>query len=147
MTLVVSGFPGVGKTHFFNNVRDKVVFDSDSSLFSWERPGVRHPDFPSNYMEHIKSLMGEADIILVSSHKVVRDALVDAGIAFTLAYPERGAKDLYLCRYQQRGSDRSFLSLLEHNWDEWISELEGQESCTRIEMRGDQYLSDVIGGE
>jgi adenylate kinase family enzyme len=144
MTMVISGFPGVGKSHFFKNVRNKVVFDPDSSLFSWVRPGERHPDFPSNYMQYIKYLMEEADIILVSSHRSVRDALVEAGIRFLLVYPEKGVKSLYLKRYRTRGSDDAFVALLDKQWDVWISELENQEGCTRIEMKGDQYLSEVL---
>jgi len=87
MTLVVSGFPGVGKTHYFLTESSHTIVDSDSSSYSWLRPGVRNPGFPRNYIDQIKSLLGKCDVILVSSHKDVRDALVDQGILFTLVYP------------------------------------------------------------
>lgn len=46
-TKVISGFPGVGKSFNHYNTDDNlIVLDSDSSLFSWESEGVRHPDFP-----------------------------------------------------------------------------------------------------
>jgi len=110
-TLVISGFPGIGKSHFFRKNKDKVVLDSDSSKFSWIEKGIRHPDFPNNYIKYIKENLayinplgvGKADIILVSSHKNVRDALVENDIPFTLVYPSRDIKEEYLQRYKDRG--------------------------------------------
>ena len=46
MTRILSAFPGTGKTYLFNHPPvGKVILDSDSSLFSWLRPGVRDPKF------------------------------------------------------------------------------------------------------
>ena len=67
-TLVVSAFPGCGKSHLFRNKGDKKILDSDSSTFDKSQ-------FPENYINHIKSNIGDVDMILVSSHKEVRDAL------------------------------------------------------------------------
>lgn len=33
-TMVISGFPGIGKSYFFRKNKDKIVLDSDSSKFS-----------------------------------------------------------------------------------------------------------------
>ena len=137
-TLVISAFPGCGKTHFFNNNKDKIILDSDSSLFSWIEKGVRNPDFPENYIKHIKNNIGKVDIILVSSHKVVRDALVENGIEFTLVYPSRDIKKSYIQRYIDRGSDENFIKLLTNKWDEFLDELENQQHCKKIELQKGQ---------
>lgn len=101
ITKVISGFPGAGKSYFATHCGSNlVVQDSDSSQFSWIRPGERHPDFPQNYIQHIKDLLGTADIIFVSSHKEVRAALVEAGVPFMLVYPKRNAKAEFLARYR-----------------------------------------------
>ena len=144
MTLVISGFPGVGKTHYFLTESSKMIVDSDSSSYSWSRPGVRNPDFPNNYMEQITSLLGKCDVILVSSHKEVRDALVANGIRFTLVYPARILKEDYRARFLARGSDDAFVELLDTMWDVWITELQEQRHCDHIELKRDEYLSDVI---
>lgn len=58
-----------------------MCLDSDSSNFSWVKDEngnntkERNPEFPKNYIEHIKSNIGKVDVIFVSSHKVVREAL------------------------------------------------------------------------
>ena len=136
-TLVVSAFPGCGKSHLFRNKGEKKILDSDSSTFDKSQ-------FPQNYIEHIKYNIGEVDIILVSSHKEVRDALVNEGIDFTLVYPSKDIKDEYIQRYIDRGNDGKFVELLKQNWDIWTDELENQERCEKIKLESGQYLSNVI---
>jgi hypothetical protein len=136
-TMVISAFPGCGKSHYFRNNSDKIVLDSDSSTFD-------KSDFPRNYIQHIKENIGKVDIIMVSSHKEVRDELVKNGIEFTLVYPESNIKEDYIQRYIDRGSPESFIKLLNNNWKNWISELEEQTGCDKVKLKKGQYLSDVI---
>lgn len=64
-TTIISGFPGIGKSYFFRNqeYNNRTVLDSDSSEFSWVKDEngnntkERNPDFPSNYIDHIKENM------------------------------------------------------------------------------------------
>lgn len=136
-TLVVSAFPGCGKSHLFRNKGEKKILDSDSSTFDKSQ-------FPDNYITHIKSNLGNVDIILVSSHKVVRDALEKEGIDFTLVYPNREIKDEYIQRYVDRGNDEKFVELLKSNWNNWMDELESQTGCNKVELKEGEYLSDII---
>lgn len=136
-TLVVSAFPGCGKSHLFRNKGETKILDSDSSTFD-------KSEFPQNYISHINSNIGSVDIILVSSHKVVRDALVDDGIEFTLVYPCRDIKDEYIQRYVDRGNDDKFVELLKTNWENWMDELEEQSGCKKVELQKGEYLSDII---
>ena len=58
-TKIFSVFPACGKTYLYEH-QDEYglkILDSDSSQFSWTltRDGmIRNPDFPKNYIEHIK---------------------------------------------------------------------------------------------
>ncbi len=143
MTRIISAFPGTGKSYFHRN-SDSKVLDSDSSQYSWIEEGVRNPDFPNNYIAHIKGNIGDADFILVSSHEVVRTALVTEGIEYTLVFPEISLKEEYVERFRQRGSPQAFVDLLEKNWDSWITELEKQSGCTHVKLKQGQYLSDIL---
>ena len=136
-TLLLSAFPGSGKSHLFRNNEDLEILDSDSSTFD-------KSDFPSNYIEHIKKNIGKVDIICISSHKEVRDALVENELDFTLVYPKMELKDEYIQRYKDRGNEDSFVALLEKNWETWIGELEEQEGCKKIELDSGEFLSDKI---
>ena len=147
-TRVISGFPGVGKSTLFERSegRGRVVLDSDSSKFSWanEAERVRHSEWPANYIQHIRENHGKAYIILVSSHDVVRDALVEAGIEFELVYPGADMKKEYIKRYVDRGNNPAFVRLLEENYDKWIEWLMKQTGCVHKPLGPGQYLADVL---
>ena len=153
---VISAFPGCGKTTYYkkwsqyspenvwrreNNgeqvynkygaIGEKIL-DSDSSLFSWiydengNKTDVRNPDFPNNYIQHIKEHLETEDAIFVSSHKVVRDALREAGIEYYLIYPNRSRKVEWMQRFKDRGNDEAFIKFQEEHWDEFISDMENE---------------------
>lgn len=137
---VISGFPGIGKTHFFNRQTELgfVVKDSDSSQFPKD-------DFPANYIRHIKEAITQCDYLLVSSHDAVRAALVEAGIEFTLVYPEKNLKIEYMQRYAKRGSPKPFLTLMNKNWSNFLTSCVEQQGCKHVVLKEKQFMSDVIG--
>lgn len=149
-TLIISGFPGVGKTVLFNNISNgkspsfKTILDSDSSNFSWLSPGIRHPEFPQNYMNHIKENMGKVDIILVSSHDVVRKALYENKLEYILVYPKKDIKEEYIQRYKNRNNDDKFINMIDSNWDKFINDIEDDDTpLMKIELLPNEYLNDI----
>lgn len=138
-TIVISAFPGTGKTHYYSakSTRGKYVLDSDSSKFD-------KSEFPQNYIDHIKSQNGKVNIIFVSSHKEVREALVANEIGFILVYPEIGLKDEYIERFKKRGSSEAFISLLLDKFEEWVTQLMNQKDCVHNVLKSGQYISDII---
>ena len=79
-TVVISAYPCCGKSYAYEHYKDKYsMLDSDSSKFSWktekvalpdmqdgckwEERKVRNPEFPDNYIAHIKENIGKVDII------------------------------------------------------------------------------------
>lgn len=148
-TVIISGFPGVGKSYLFNNT-DLKVLDSDSSQFSWVKDEKgnntkeRHPEFPNNYIRHIKENIGKVDIIMVSSHDIVRKALKDSNIQYYLAYPCIDLKDEYIERYKQRGNDEKFISFISENWDKFITDVENEEFPKKVKLYKEEYLGKLI---
>lgn len=135
MATVIAGFPGVGKTYMYNELKDKVkIIDSDSSEFSWIKENVRHPDFPNNYIEHIKQNLDKQDYILVFSHDVVREALKEHEIDYVLVYPDKKLKDDYIEKYKKRGNDEGFINFISKNWNNFIDELESETHPTLIKI-------------
>lgn len=137
---VFSVFPGVGKTHFYNQNKENTR-DSDSSTF--DKSG-----FPQNYIDHIKELLEDDSIehILVSSHKVVRDALAAEEINFVLIKPHHNLKKEYLRRYQERNSPQAFIDLLDKMWDEWLTEIDEENGrYSKYTLSGETlYLNSVF---
>ena len=134
MTLVISGFPGIGKTTYKNSATETTVLDSDSSHFPKD-------NFPQNYIDYIKSNIGTADVILVSSHAAVREALIENKIPYTLVVPDIDLLEEYKERYARRGSSPLFIELLETNWKDWLS---NQKDEHVIVLGSGEYLSDAI---
>lgn len=156
-TKIISAFPGCGKTTFFNMMDEKydgdntICIDSDSSKFSWvidqEGNKVRNIDFPNNYISHINENLGKYKYIFISTHDVVRDALIENEINFHIVYPELSMKEEYLERYVKRGNDDNFIKLLTENWEKWIEVIVdiNSEFCDKIELSINKpYLSDVL---
>ena len=114
-TKIISAFPGTGKS-YYHNLHPDTTLDSDSSEFSWQYDAVtgeklRNSWFPKNYIEHIQKNVGKYEIIFVSSHKEVREALKDASLFHYVVYPRQCDKEMFKQRYIKRGSPEPFVNL------------------------------------
>ena len=95
-------------------------------------------------MEHIKGNMGKADIIYVSSHDNVREALNKAKIPHVLVYPSYEMKEEMVQRYIDRGSPKGFVELIKNNWDNFINGMKKDPCPNKIELKSGEFLIDVI---
>lgn len=87
---------------------------------------VRNPDFPNNYIEHIKENIGKVDIIFVSSHLQVREALTNAGIRFCTVYPKKKMLNEWVGRMYRRGNDQKFINFQIEHWDEFVGNISNE---------------------
>lgn len=144
-TKIISAFPAVGKSWLFNELSKKgiSVLDSDSSNFSWLSKGVRNPDFPKNYITHIKDNIGKVDYIFVSSHKEVRLEMNYNSLSYTLVFPHESLIKEYIDRFVKRGNDEKFISFIANNWFNFINDLKNEDCKQKIQMLQGQYLSDI----
>jgi len=130
-TRIISAFPGTGKSFYYKN-HAETTLDSDSSFFSWVETvqgKVRNPQWPENYIKYIKENIGKYEFIFVSTHKEVREALLDSCIFFYLIYPDE----------------------LDKSWDQWLKELSFYKyGCSNIRMLCpflDKELTHIICSE
>ena len=82
MAMIISGFPGIGKSKLFEMSNKAHLSDSDSSKFEKK-------NFPQNYIEHIKKMIPKKFIILTSSHIEVRNAMLNEKLNFIYVIPSR----------------------------------------------------------
>lgn len=152
-TRIYSIFPACGKTWLYEHQEDYnlKILDSDSSEFSWIRVnGIkeRNPDFPKNYIKHIKESIGKYDCIFVSSHASVREALDKEGIGFTIVYPAQICKAEWIGRCfirDKKGESGCGAEVMYNNWEQWIAEcFETGISHNEIELQPNEYLSDYF---
>lgn len=158
-TRIYSIFPACGKTWLYEHQEDYdlKILDSDSSQFSWiecrdafgrKATRLRNPDFPANYIKHIKENIGKYDCIFVSSHASVREALDKEGIDFTIVYPMKGCKAEWVGRCfirEKNGEDGCGAEAMYNNFDQWHLEcFETGLNHKEIVLRPRGYLSDYF---
>lgn len=155
---VLSVFPGLGKTFCLNNSAYKCS-DSDSTKWSWvyedgHKTKERNPDFPKNYVDHIKRLIksDNYEFIFASSHYHFKKELERQKIPFISIYPEKSCKEFFLENLRNRRtgiSKKEFVEEIDKHWDLWIPE-DGDEtkrnvSCyTEVFLEPGVWLSDAL---
>ena len=153
-TVVISAFTCCGKTYAFENYQDRYsILDNDSSQFSWcyeyeptDSDNIikyRNPEFPKNYIEHIKENIGKADIIFVSSHLQVRQAMTDAGIRFCTVYPNPVMRNEWIERMCRRGDNKSFIDFQIRHWYEFMNNIRSEPHGFGIYRLGNNEYLDV----
>lgn len=141
-TVVIAGFPGIGKTTFASQRDD--VKDLESSLYSKKADGSKNPDFPGNYVNMVKwhLVNNNWKYLLVSTHEDVRKALTDDGINFFIIYPDKTRKDEFLKLYKERGNTDEFIQLMDSNWEDWIDEI--AKATKSYALKDGEFLSDEL---
>jgi hypothetical protein len=142
-TRIISVFPACGKTFLVNKgYEDNVILDSDSSGFSWLRDGkTRNPDFPQNYIDHIKENIGKVDYILVSSHIDVRRALEANELCWSFVRPDKALLTEWVGRCYIRGNSEGFIKALRDNWDDWTGNIDDPMPNATAILKSNEYLS------
>lgn len=165
MQLVLSAFPGCGKSEIFKRATELglkpcfvefdettnmynlavaktfgiPVFDSDSSKFD-------KAAFPGNYISHIQNVLNTFDdvVILVSSHDNVREAMREAGIEYHLVYPQLELKGEYIERYKGRGSPDAFVNMMDEKWVDFIESCENDPTPHKHALGEGEFLVDYL---
>ena len=123
-TLIICGFPAIGKTTISNQRLD--ILDLDSSKFNWINIGggerIRHPEFPKNYIDAVEENLGKFKYILISTHYVVRKELSDRGLKYMTAIPSLDCYWEYQERMKKRGDTEKMIYLVSYCWYDWIKE-------------------------
>lgn len=125
--MIISGYPGIGKSTLCEN--NKNVVDLESSCF-WKKMGnekSRPDDWYIYYCQMAKHLSDHGYIVFVSSHKEVRDYLSkEMNKEFGMIYPSTHLKRQWiqrLCqRYSQTMSEKDFSALV-HAKESFVSDI------------------------
>jgi adenylate kinase family enzyme len=148
-SLIICGFPGVGKTTAAANRSD--IEDAESSAFHWlwdAATGERNPNpkFPENYVDYLVRQLASHEppfVILASCHETVRKELARRKLPYLIVAPEEDAKDEYLARYLRRGDPLEFIRMMDVNWREFMTSV-WLDKATDIRLRPGQVLADIL---
>lgn len=135
-SIVVAGFPGIGKTHLSKMSGDKII---DVSVRDFPKD-----DFPESYVDYVQSLFKTGKMILISTHRDVLMEIERVGIDYVLVYPERGLKDEYINRCKNNGSSQGFISKLDKNWDLFMKNVDYAMPNKRIVLKSGEFILDKL---
>jgi hypothetical protein len=144
--VVICAFTASGKSFLAKQSQDLGydVVDLDSTPYSWLPDGRRNLEFARDYTHDIRANIQRRCILLVTTHAVVRNTLVDDGCKYALVYPQRSCKTEWQRRLEDRG-DSHIATILADQWDAFLDECENQQACSKYILRENQHLSDLVG--
>lgn len=160
--MVISGFPGVGKSYAERMNPNKFV-DLESSVYHWEDPNsdkkVAKSTWPNNYIDAIEDmhklptelwrLRIEYNIskpmkyIFVSSHDQIRSALHARNIPYVnlVPQPTDEMKRIMIQRYHDRGSPSSFIDNMISNYVSYVNSLLNDQNASAITLLTPQSIN------
>jgi hypothetical protein len=155
-TIVICGFPGVGKsaTTINNKYAENYCLDMESSLYkkaiekeNKDSFGLFPKNWVTAYVSDLEKILTEEPnkfrYIFMSCHKEVRNELRERGIKFITVIPNKECKREYRTRYLKRGDSIEFIDNIMNNWDYWIDNICSTEKRIILLEKG-EYLSHVI---
>ena len=117
---------------YINQIKDDLIKERD-------------PNFPNNYIQHIKDNIGKVDTIFVSSHAVVRYAMQCAGIKYITVYPDEDCLNEWIGRMYRRGNDKSFIDLQIKMWDVFMGRINNEPYGIELRrLKHDEYLDSIM---
>lgn len=159
--MIVAGYSGVGKTTFaktHQNVIDLHVMPYKYSNLSelnnkYNDESIKaapelilNIDWRYDYYDKLISLYKSEPnkIIVIPTDIQIMNWLECDEIPFTLVFPSYELKEEYRNRYLKRGNTKDFIDVFISDWDYWIGMFKQQKGCKKIELKTNEYLSDVI---
>lgn len=158
--IIIVGFYGIGKTHFFNNykdyltIRDYSVYDLEDYSFYWIQNEVfvtlnRNPNYPNNYISFLKKLIDkdEKTIIMIPSKLEIIENMISSGINdFMIVCPKINLKLDYITKYDEL-KNGAFTLWLYENWENILFNLEMFSKKNKIDfhiLEKGKSLTDII---
>lgn len=149
-TLVISAFPGSGKSFLVNHNNSKLLFsDKDNGHLNCEYEFKK-------YANEIMNLIGKVDYLLISQYPEVLKILHENGIPYIIVAPNNSPylssymrnviKQQWFGRFYLRNDSSDWMDLLYKNYDIWtsISHLKSMKPSKIILLGSCEYLSNIM---
>lgn len=153
----ICGFPGVGKSAAARHNRE--VIDLESTPYRWvfdpNEPSDSmkpNPLWPQNYADAIEAALEDPhNIVLISTHKEIRDELLYRGIPYAIVMPagmdNAEDKRIYMNRYFKRGSSYKFLAKMGRDYYGMKKSLQDDAKTNNLPiflLDKDQHIEDIL---
>lgn len=136
--VLVCGFFGIGKSSVKKYRPDVSFFDLDAKFFQ------KQPGWEKIYVECALALREVYDIVALKSSDKVMNHLTQLGEKFYIVYPNRYAKRDFMERAVKNNYSREWIRSFFSRWEEYIEEIEHEETTNKIILQSGEYLSDIV---
>lgn len=141
MTILISGFPGIGKSFSFEHSSLRILNYCSVNV-------TARPDTLKDLCDLIQDgFLNEWDYIFVTYSKMVNEELRKLQIPYIVVYPELDSKTEYQKRLQSKDRSEKWVCDMLDSWDELIVDIQDPRSIdyyNSIELSTEQYLSDIF---
>lgn len=130
MGIIISSFPGCGKTYLENTNRGKVkILVADSFAPNGDNIVKEYADF---VMEHV----GEYDIVFISSEEDILEEFNERNIDYDLFYPSKERRKEFLENYVRKRVKSTDIMKLDRDFDKNIDRFDAIEAdnCYKHKM-------------
>ena len=124
--MLISGFPGVGKT------RASQIFKTMIDLDSMQ------------YIYDAIQLSKEGYIVLMSQELEIVELISLSGEEYMIVCPDISLKNEYMIRYLKRGNVNNWIDAVMKNWETHLNKLKEYPKENVVILQSGQYLSDVM---
>ena len=138
--ILVVAFAGTGKTSCAKKYDN--VYDFDHLLYKYSYPKevienktfeelkgltqirTKEPNWPENYFAELPKYLEKYNIVLIPSDGDIMDYLDKNNQEYLLCYPTIQSKEIYIKRYQNRGTHQKWIDKMDQNFEENIASLQ-----------------------
>jgi len=148
-TIIIAGYPGIGKTTVSNKYQN--VLDIDSYYFynlydknqSLEKPKRINPKWPQNYIKEIKNQIKNYDIILIGIRPDALDLLEKENIEFIICYPDKESLNFYKTRYESCGYQTDTIDRNLNSYEYIVNKMQ-EYNKPKIILRNNETLENYL---
>ena len=155
--MIISGFPGVGKTYLSTKYSNIIDLDGmpyiykltpEQEKMSYEQlkgldNRIKDENWQMNYIEDILEQEKKYDVVLICQHKELLECLDKRGIEYIIVFPEKTCKEEYAKRYKDRGNHQIYIDKKIATFDNQIEILTKKTNVIWQLKRG-EYLEDRL---
>lgn len=138
-TLFVASFPDLSGFDFSKT--DIKVTSIDNSDYYFNR---NNSNYIHSYVNSLKGLIGNSDIIFVPANDNIVSALSGEGIKCVVLYPNLSCKEKFLEDLAKCGFEEEYVSMIRDSWDFIISRLDKRNYDYKFVMADDDNVLDVL---
>lgn len=145
MGIIISAFPGLGKTEVADNVvirslnNEEAIYDIDVSEFEYDITGEKNPNFVEEYCNRIMENKDKYAIVFITTHEDIRNKLKSENVKYLTVIPNPNRKEEFDKILTDKGSKcRDYLI---ENWITVMKDLAKEDPVIVLEKG---FLIDAI---